>query len=135
MFTYNIVCWRYFKLLFKLRAKIIPINCFATIHRVIFRGNSEWLTNHSQHCSFLRCISTGDRSNTFPKSKRSVLKCAEFRKCAKSTLFPSYWQGHRCKGNHKGSLRKSQYRRLFCCFSTITPAVFGAFGKMVGTGN
>ena len=51
------------------------------------------------------------------------------------TFFPSYRQGHSRKGNHKGSLWKSRYRKLFCRFPTLIPAVFGAFGKIVGTGN
>ena len=42
---------------------------------------------------------------------------------------------HISKGNHKGFLWKRRYRRLFCRFSTLIPAVFGAFGKIVGTGN
>ena len=51
------------------------------------------------------------------------------------TSFPSYRQEHSRKGNHKGSLWKSRYRRLFCRFSTLISAVFGAFGEITGTGN
>lgn len=51
------------------------------------------------------------------------------------TIFPSCQQEHRRKGNHKGSLWKIRYRRLFCRFYTLIPAVFGASGKIVGTGN
>ena len=51
------------------------------------------------------------------------------------TFFPSYQQGHNRKGNHKGSLRKSRYKRLFYHFSILIPAVFGASGQIVGTGH
>ena len=51
------------------------------------------------------------------------------------TFFPSYRQGYSRKGNHKCSFWKSRYRRLFCCFPTLIPAVFGAFGKVAGTGD
>lgn len=51
------------------------------------------------------------------------------------TFFPSHQQNHRRKGNHKGSLWKSRYRRLFCRFPTHIPAVFGTFGKVAGTGH
>ena len=51
------------------------------------------------------------------------------------TFFPLYRQDHRHKVNHKGSVWKSRYRRLFCRFCTLIPAVFGAFGKIVGTGH
>lgn len=59
-----------------------------------------------------------------------------FMECVRNrTFFPSYRQGHSRKENHKGSLWKSRYSRLFCRFFTFIPAVFGAFGKIVGTGN
>lgn len=51
------------------------------------------------------------------------------------TFFPLYRQGHSHKGNHNGSLWKSRYRQSFCRFSTLIPAVFGAFRKISGTGN
>ena len=51
------------------------------------------------------------------------------------TFFPSYWQGHSRKGNHKGSRWKNRYMKLFCRFCTIIIAVFGAFGMVMGTSN
>ena len=51
------------------------------------------------------------------------------------TFFPAYRQGNSRKGNHKGSLWKSRYRKLFCRFPTLISAVFGAFGNVAGTGN
>ena len=68
-------------------------------------------------------------------NRKAVLPFCVYGKCTKQNIFPLYRQGHSRKGNHKGSRWKSRYRRLFCRFPTLIPTVFGAFGKIAGTGH
>ncbi len=90
---------------------------------------------------FLSVIKEGEaetkkeREYSHRTNRKAVLPFCVIRSVRNRTFFPSYRQGNSRKGNHKGSLWKSRYRRLFCRFSTLIPAVFGAFGKVMGTSN